>query len=112
MLLLKPVLPVFSYIMNYDYIVAELCENKAKPEMHCNGKCHLMKELAKASETEKPLSQKKAAAEAEILFFMETAIFAFAENHTFVLSENFKGYQNLYSFLSLSATFHPPASVC
>ncbi|MBD3581473.1 hypothetical protein [Flavobacterium selenitireducens] len=55
--LLKPVLPVVEYALNYDYIVVYLCENRAEPEMQCNGKCHLMKELAKASETEKPASQ-------------------------------------------------------
>lgn len=46
-----------EYVLNYDYVVNVLCENKAKPEMHCNGKCHLMKELAKASENEKPSGQ-------------------------------------------------------
>ena len=29
-----------------DYIIAKYCVNKDKPEMHCNGKCHLMKQLA------------------------------------------------------------------
>ena len=39
----------------------------SKPELECNGKCHLMKELAKASEAEKPLSSdKKSTAKNEI----------------------------------------------
>ena len=50
LMFLKPILPVFEYLVNYDYIVNELCENKLKPELKCNGKCHLTKELAKASE--------------------------------------------------------------
>lgn len=49
-MLAKPILPVADYIINYDYISKVLCENKAKPELKCNGKCQLMKELAKASE--------------------------------------------------------------
>ncbi len=49
-MLVKPVLPVVEYMVNYDYISKVLCENKAKPKLKCNGKCHLMKELAKASE--------------------------------------------------------------
>jgi len=38
--------PVVDYAINYDYIVNVLCENKGKPEMQCNGKCYLTKELA------------------------------------------------------------------
>lgn len=34
-----------DFYVNQDYIAAELCENKAKPEMKCNGQCHLMKQL-------------------------------------------------------------------
>ena len=51
LMFLKPILPVLEYVVNYDYIVNELCENKLKPELKCNGKCHLTKELAKASES-------------------------------------------------------------
>jgi hypothetical protein len=58
-LFLKPIFPVIEYAVNYEYISKVLCVNKAKPMMHCNGKCHLMKELAKASETEKPISSDK-----------------------------------------------------
>ena len=29
---LKPILPVFEYVLNYEYIISELCENKATPE--------------------------------------------------------------------------------
>ena len=48
--MLKPITPVIKYYIDYDYIVAELCENKAKPVLKCNGKCHLAKELKKAND--------------------------------------------------------------
>ena len=48
--MLRPVMPVIDYYINYDYIVAELCENKDKPVLQCNGKCHLTKELKKAND--------------------------------------------------------------
>jgi hypothetical protein len=39
----------FSVVMNYavqfDYYKDVLCENKAKPELKCNGTCQLVKEL-------------------------------------------------------------------
>lgn len=46
---LRPALPFIEYWVNYDYIVNELCENKDKPTMHCDGKCHLNKELSKSN---------------------------------------------------------------
>jgi hypothetical protein len=36
-----------AYELNKDFIAKNLCVNKAKPKLHCNGKCHLMKELKK-----------------------------------------------------------------
>ena len=75
---LKPIFPVLDYIINYDYIANELCENKAKPELKCNGKCHLVNELAKASEDDKPIhSDKKnnSKHEIEVLFFQEIKTF-------------------------------------
>ena len=50
---LKPILPVIDYIVNYDYISNVLCENKAKPELKCNGKYHLAKQLANVNRQQK-----------------------------------------------------------
>ena len=58
-LMLKPIFPVVDYLVNYEYISKVLCENKAKPKLKCNGKCQLMKGLAKASEEEKPINSDK-----------------------------------------------------
>lgn len=41
MAMLRPVLPVFDYIVNQDYIAEYLCINKDKPMLNCNGKCYL-----------------------------------------------------------------------
>jgi hypothetical protein len=39
--MLKPLLPLMVYYANYDYIVTELCENRDKPYLECNGRCYL-----------------------------------------------------------------------
>jgi len=31
--------------LNIDYIIETYCVNKEKPELQCNGKCHLAKQL-------------------------------------------------------------------
>lgn len=33
------------YVSNKAYIIEQLCENKAQPELKCDGKCHLRKVL-------------------------------------------------------------------
>jgi hypothetical protein len=43
---------VVNYELNKEYISKNLCENKAKPMMHCNGKCHLRKQLQKEDKKE------------------------------------------------------------
>ena len=37
---------VIEYNLNKDFIARNLCINKAKPKLHCNGKCQMMKKLA------------------------------------------------------------------
>lgn len=42
-----------GFELNKNYIASTLCENRDKPEMHCNGKCYLLKKLKQAEEKEK-----------------------------------------------------------
>ncbi|MGZ3940520.1 MAG: hypothetical protein ACXVBK_17245 [Flavisolibacter sp.] len=39
-------LVVAEYKMNKDFIAKNLCINKVRPKIHCNGKCQMMKRLA------------------------------------------------------------------
>ena len=106
-------LPVVEYIVNYDYISKVLCVNKDKPMMHCNGKCHLMKELAKTSENEKPISSDKKIPfqEFEILFIEKIKSFEIKPicfNSKPILNSN---YSDLYSYLNSASVFHPPTFI-
>ncbi|WP_431123365.1 hypothetical protein [Flagellimonas flava] len=49
-MMVRPLWPVVEYVANYDYIVTVLCENKEKPQLQCNGKCYLAKQLEKSAE--------------------------------------------------------------
>lgn len=42
-----------GFELNRNYIASTLCENRDKPQLHCNGKCYLMKKLKQAEEKEK-----------------------------------------------------------
>lgn len=109
-MLLKPVLPVIDYIVNYEYISKVLCVNKAKPKMQCNGKCHLMKELAKTSENEKPISSDKkiASHELEILFFEDIKSFKITSIYFDKKQIVNNNYSDLYYYLNCDSLFRPP----
>lgn len=66
------------------------CENKAKPQMHCNGKCLLMKKIKEQQEKEQGQTPElKLAAKFEIIsprsFFSITPLNAERKNLTFLI---------------------------
>jgi hypothetical protein len=60
--LCRPFCPLVEYTLNKAYFAQVLCENKDKPELRCEGKCHLAKEITKANDAgekeSKPASPK------------------------------------------------------
>ncbi|MEM6262184.1 MAG: hypothetical protein AAGI38_06740 [Bacteroidota bacterium] len=45
----RPLWPFIEYAVNQEYIEDVFCENKARPQLACKGKCYLMKKLADSS---------------------------------------------------------------
>ncbi|GHC48191.1 hypothetical protein SAMN05421855_101252 [Ulvibacter litoralis] len=41
---------ILYYELNIDYIIETYCVNTDKPELQCNGKCHLSKQLQLVSQ--------------------------------------------------------------
>ncbi|MDQ1804875.1 hypothetical protein ACNFU2_15875 [Chryseobacterium sp. PTM-20240506] len=108
-IVVRPLIPIMEYAVNYDYIAEVLCVNKNKPELNCNGKCYLSKELAKTNDTETaPLSKGKTSGQKildiyilpEITEIKNTGL-TYDHNFTFI-------YQKNYSFLFLKHIFRPP----
>lgn len=109
-MVLRPLVPLVEYAVNYDYIVKVLCINKSRPEIHCNGKCYLSKELAKTNDLESSPFQKIKNSGQKILdtyILPETAETITTEKCTF-FNFNFT-YETAYSFLFLTYIFKPPA---
>ncbi|MFY8067266.1 MAG: hypothetical protein RSE15_12720 [Flavobacterium sp.] len=110
-ILARPAIPFLEYIVNYDYIVKELCENKEKPALKCNGKCHLMKELAKTAEDDKNTSSDKkqnVKQEIEVLFYQDFKSLSCSNSYVFTNNKINSVYQNLYALTAIQSTFHPP----
>jgi len=58
LVIVSPAIPMVDYVINYKHISEDLCVNKDKPEMHCNGKCHLKKEIKKVLGDDNPGKKK------------------------------------------------------
>ncbi|WP_026729678.1 hypothetical protein [Flavobacterium denitrificans] len=109
----RPAFPFLDYLINYHYITTELCENKNAPEKHCNGKCHLKKELAKTYKNDTPSSNEKKSETAEIvvLFLVKIPVFTFEKNTEAILKVN-SDYKNFYSHIEPHTVLKPPIFSC
>lgn len=104
-------MPLVEYLIHYEYIKNELCENKDQPEMECDGKCHLKKQISKEAEDKNPVSntKKQTISEAEVLFFSAREEFEFTSFFSPDEEVFFPAYTNLYNGGILSSVEHPPS---
>ena len=106
--LLKPVLPFVEYATMYNYIKNELCENKRVPEIKCNGKCHLSKELSKASEQENQSGKKTLTSEMQLFFFNFSEPFSVSQTILFYSYKKDEVPDNLYKNQFTLSFLKPP----
>lgn len=112
LVLTKPVIPVLDYILNYDYIANTLCENKAKPQLHCNGKCHLKKELARAASDDHKAAQDKKSSLADAEFILPSLSGAPLCIVSSPEREEHSACHCFYKGGSKPDVFHPPLVIC
>ncbi|MEC5172485.1 hypothetical protein [Chryseobacterium nepalense] len=105
----RPLVPLVEYAVNYNYISEVLCVNKNNPELHCNGKCYVSKQIAKTHDTDSsPLNKTKNSGQKLLDIYVlpditeiKTSKDAFFSNTSFL-------YETAYSFLFLKPIFRPP----
>ncbi len=110
-MLTKPLWPVVDYVIHYDYIVNMLCENKDNPEMHCNGKCHLSKELAKEAgdDNKNPFTGKTSKTEIpQVIISENISEFLFKSEPEIITCEKVGYRPILHASLFISRILHPP----
>ena len=84
---------------------ASICTNKDKPEMHCNGKCHLKKQIKQHEEQKsdtKKRSQKKFELFIKCLDIIKEKQFVSNLKHSISYTET------LHLSQYFSSIFHPP----
>ena len=95
-----------EYVMDIEQFTELYCENKDKPELKCNGKCHLKDQLADNQEEKE---SKDIHVSPEILLFLAEAKFEVEEGINFYVEENISYYFNTDLTEGISyAIFHPP----
>lgn len=106
---LKPIIPFVEYVVDYDYISQVLCVNKDKPQMHCNGKCYLMRTLAKAAK-EKKEEKLPVKAEFPLLFCEVSKTEAFHYQSNTAQKKVYSYLENSYRLNFYTSPFKPPIS--
>jgi hypothetical protein len=96
-----------------DYIVANLCENRNRPQFNCDGKCYLAKRIAALDEQEKRQAEKNYMAQLLDHVMDQRTYYSFAspvitfEDYP---SLNFNYSSPFAAVVSADDIFHPPLS--
>lgn len=119
-LLSKTIYSVFwqvNFHLNQQEIVRLECENKNRPELHCNGKCYLAKQLQKADNL---LDERREESSKSLvnLKWMETSLFACPETIVMKLDQSIISFKetsnfnavNFYHFENGQSCFYPPCA--
>lgn len=102
----RPVLPLFEYLIEKDYIAEFLCINKENTELNCNGKCYLMQKINEQNEERKQNLPRIAMEEYPIGF---VSFVAFPLPNTNLIEKIVpKDYNNCYHFLFSNRSYRPP----
>jgi hypothetical protein len=98
---------VFGFYANQSYIAANLCENRYRPMLHCNGKCLLAKKLKQEEKRDQQNPGRKLESKSEVIsccsvLAANLSFFSTNKHHYCIYSEK-DTIDFSFSF------FHPPS---
>lgn len=119
LLLIATMLPSISpwgtiayYQLNKDYIARVLCENRSRPDLHCDGKCYLAKKLkAQQDRQDKETTERVQKIPALQLFWDDVIAFSFAPTVPARQPKPRFAYALGTYGVCLAPPFHPPVSL-
>ena len=109
-LALRTAMPILDYAVNYQYISTQLCENRDQPELRCNGKCYIKKEILKSSENENTKESKVQITSIDAFVLNENLEFKADFSVEKNVENNFQNCFNLRVKPFDESIFHPPLS--
>ena len=98
------------YQANKEYITRNFCVNKDKPQLHCNGKCHL-KKLIKKADREQDQSGSRVNTEQQVTVFILPAQQQLLHKATEEPVTHKTCYTTSVYTSPLNSVFHPPPSL-
>ena len=99
-----------DFVFHQEYIAKNLCVNRDKPMMHCDGKCYLHKEMQKNDEQSS--SQTAKSPVLELIFTSQQAVKLTKIQPHFILKQSLAdfSFQEPFSLPAVKSIFHPPLS--
>ncbi len=108
--LLVPVV-YLDFELRRDFIIQNLCENRFKPQLKCNGQCYLAKKLHKIAEdnaTKETQRQGQSIKKIMEEVFDEAPLFSCEWSVKTLSPKSIYSYQLAHTENIISSLFHPP----
>lgn len=100
---------LIDFKVNQDFIAKVLCINKDKPELQCNGKCHLASQIKDQEEKENQGTSSETNIKTEVIYFsMYSAELPSQEEQPVLSKEESPFYNCLRSSDFLDRLLRPP----
>ena len=100
---------VAYYRVNRDYIAKNLCENRDKPMMNCNGQCYLAKQLKAAEQKEQKSNSERLEKMPEVVLAFQAIEPVFSALFSAPIAiENHFSTQECFPNAAAKGFFHPP----
>ncbi|MVM30816.1 hypothetical protein GO755_12310 [Spirosoma sp. HMF4905] len=100
---------IAHYQLDKDYIARVLCENRNKPQLHCDGQCYLAKQLkAQQEKQDKETTERVQNSPVIQLFYQAGFLFQFIPVWKLLLSAGFPAYRFPSYVAPLESLFQPP----
>lgn len=97
---------LLEYALNKKYIVANLCENKDRPELKCEGKCYLCKKITRQNNKDQESSGHRVNFKFQVLSSIQDQSFVFSVWNTNTSRRPLYEERPCTSFSP--SFFHPP----
>jgi hypothetical protein len=99
------------YELNKDFIAKNLCENRNRPDIGCNGKCQLSKQLKKADPHDEHSTGKESGKNlrAEWIDLLVAETVFIRPRAAYNLHVYTPVVQHMFGYTPLVSVFHPPA---
>ncbi|HJW15675.1 MAG TPA: hypothetical protein VJ499_01065 [Flavisolibacter sp.] len=98
-----------DYEINKNYISKNLCINKKRPKLHCNGKCQLMKKLAEEEKQNSTNGNDQGKVKSQDIVFFHSAQVFQPYNCVLLRSHPSSYIYNGDYDTPISSIFHPPS---